>query len=1694
MAILIYFIVLLFSGTTFCQEKTYVLTAPKIFRAGASQKVVIQAFGYEEEFPVNIALKSYPDKLVVYSFGLASLSPANKFQDAVTLTVQPTDLPRTDNSEKYLCLEAVSRHFSKSKKIPVSYENGFLFIQTDKPVYTPDQSVKVRVYSLNEELQPALRQTVLTFVDPEGAEVDIVEENDFTGIVSFPDFKIPPNPKYGIWKIKAKYKKDFVTSAVAKFEVKEYAMPSFSIIIEPESNFISSDKFENFRIAVKASYFSNKKLPSADVFLRFGIIQESEKRMMPQAMHVTRLENGVAEISFNSKKAASSIGFDSLEALDGSYLYIVASVLETMGGLSGEVEFTGVKFAVSPYKLSLIATPLFVKPGLPFFIKVQVKDTMDSFVGNVPVTVTAKSFSEEMYETELISEGSESGRRITSISDGTALFVVNIPSNSKMLEFQVNTADPHLSEENQASKTYAAKAYSSLSQSYLYIDWASNHKALEVGDIININVYPQSHYIDKIHHYSYLITSKGKIVRFGTQKRIKDLEYEHLTFQITQEMVPSARLIVYYIVMGEGTAELVADSVWLDVEQKCGNSLDIKLQTSKETLEPAEVVSLTMRSQPKTFVALSSIDKAIYGVTGRRKRAMEKVTLQLEKSDLGCGAGGGQNNVAVFRMAGLTFLTNANADDSEEAGEPCNQVLRTKRSDFREMIRRKVTKYRDPVIQQCCRSGIRAYPISETCKDRAQRIQKNKECVSAFIDCCEFANKLRLQEPNKLLMLARMHYEALLELGEARVRSYFPESWLWEVHQLPSRSKTLSVTLPDSLTTWEVQGVGISDKGICVAEPLEIQVVKDIFLSIYVPYSVVRGEQIELKGSVYNHKTSAIKFCVTIAAGDGVCTFGDSASAGSRTGILQPQPNCRYKDLDGGSCKFKNLDGGSSSAVTFRILPLELGLHTVNFTLLTPRNSEIVVKTLRVVPEGIRREQHAGFTLDPQGVYGSIKRRQEFRYKVPLNLVPKTEIERSVSVKGHLLGEVIATVLSPKGLQMLTSLPRGSAEAELMSVVPVFYVFRYLEESDNWHLLGPETLKSRTQMRRKMKEGIVSISSFRSADSSYSMWKNGQASTWLTAFALRILGQMSQYVHVYQMSVCDSLLWLIDNCQMPDGSFNEFSNYQPVKLQGTLPREAKEKSLYLTAFSIIGIVKSLKICPTQKIQDARNRAGDYLAQNVELAQSPFTVAITAYALALVDPSHSSALAAFSALKREAFVTGDPPIHRFWKDAFKTGEQPAPSPATAQMVETTAYALLTTLLRGDENYAKPIIRWLSEEQRHGGGFYSTQDTVNALEALTEYALLVKRLNLNMDVKVTYKNGGLLSLFKLTEDNFVGRAVTAPLKDDLYVSTGSSTGIATVNVRTVYNTLGTSEESCNFELKIEPKRDDGRPKRDGEPLGRLEACAKYRPSAREPQSGSAHAVMDIGLVSGVEANPEDLSILASGVDQLIADYEIKDGHVVLQIDSVPAHKFLCVGFRISELFHVGMLNPATFTVYEYHAPDKRCTILYNPYGNEKLVRLCEGDECKCMEAECGKVQKRLDGSITAESRKEVACHRDTAYVYKVAILARSEEGFFVKYSARLLDLYKRGQAFAQKSNEITFVKKKTCTDVDLSPGEQYLIMGKEALKISIGYSFKFQYPLDSSTWIEWWPSNTACASCQEFLNTMDDFAEDLLISGC
>ncbi|XP_010601243.1 complement C5 isoform X1 [Fukomys damarensis] len=686
---------LIFLEKSWGQEQIYTISAPRVFLVGASENIVIQGYGYSEAFDATISIKSYPDKHFNYSSGYVHLSKENKFQNATVLTIQPKQLPAGQNLVSYVYLEVVSKHFSKLKKIPITRDNGFLFVHTDKTSYVPHESVKVRVYSLNDDLMPAKRETILTFIDPEGLEVDTVEENDYDGIISFPDFKIPSYTKYGMWTIKANYKEDFSTTGTTYFEIKERVLPHFSVSIEPESNFIGYKNFKNFEITIKARYFHNGAVNEAQVFVSFGIrqaMQDNGKEMMQKAKQSTKLINGTAQVTFDSETAIKELSYNSLEDLNDKYLYISVTVVEDTDGLSEEADVPGIKYVLSPYTLNLFATPLFLKPGIPYSVKVQVKDTLDQLVEGVPVILNAQTVNVNQMTSDL-----EPRKSVTSFSDGVASFLVYLPFGVTALEFSVKTDAPDLPEKNQAGKHYRAIPYSSVSQSYLSIDWTENYKALLVGEHLNITFTAKSPYIHKITHYNYFILSKGKIIQFGTKEKIPGSSYESINIQVTQNMVPSARLLVYYIITGEQTAELVSDSVVLNIGEKNWTHLQM-------------------------FHTLG-------------------------KSDLGCGAGGGRDNADVFHRAGLTFTTNANVNEPQEIDEPCKEIHRRKRN-LKEKIEENAARYKHPVLKRCCYDGARRND-DESCETRAERITIGPRCVQAFKECCHLANKIRDEETIK---------------------------------------------------------------------------------------------------------------------------------------------------------------------------------------------------------------------------------------------------------------------------------------------------------------------------------------------------------------------------------------------------------------------------------------------------------------------------------------------------------------------------------------------------------------------------------------------------------------------------------------------------------------------------------------------------------------------------------------------------------------------------------------------------------------------------------------------------------------------------------------------------------------------------------------------------------------------------------
>ncbi|XP_036039125.1 complement C5-like isoform X2 [Onychomys torridus] len=134
------------------QEQTFIISAPVVFHVGVSENITVQAHGHTDAFDATISVKSYPDENVCYSSGSVNLSPENKFQNSTVLTIQAQQLSEGQSSFSFVYLEVVSKYFSKSEKKPIIYDNGSLFIHTDKPVYTPQQPGRVFVSSFRREL------------------------------------------------------------------------------------------------------------------------------------------------------------------------------------------------------------------------------------------------------------------------------------------------------------------------------------------------------------------------------------------------------------------------------------------------------------------------------------------------------------------------------------------------------------------------------------------------------------------------------------------------------------------------------------------------------------------------------------------------------------------------------------------------------------------------------------------------------------------------------------------------------------------------------------------------------------------------------------------------------------------------------------------------------------------------------------------------------------------------------------------------------------------------------------------------------------------------------------------------------------------------------------------------------------------------------------------------------------------------------------------------------------------------------------------------------------------------------------------------------------------------------------------------------------------------------------------------------
>ncbi len=696
--------------------------------------------------------------------------------------------------------------------------------------------------------------------------------------------------------------------------------------------------------------------------------------------------------------------------------------------------------------------------------------------------------------------------------------------------------------------------------------------------------------------------------------------------------------------------------------------------------------------------------------------------------------------------------------------------------------------------------------------------------------------------------------DALAEVQ--RVRQFFPETWIWdEVMTNGDGRATLPVQAPDSITTWDLRAVAISpENGLGIAEA-SVRVFQPFFLQADLPYSAIRGEEFPLKVSLYNYLDSEQTFQVE----------------------TEPQP---WFDLLEDATKTVTVGPNDTGGIEFKIRPTGVGTQTVKVTARSTEAADAVIKSMIVEPEGVQREQVENGVLN-SGASRTIT------LPVPADAVPDSA-RAYVAVTGSFLAQTI------EGLDGLLQMPYGCGEQNMILFAPDVYILKYLKETNQ---ARPEI---QAKAQTLLITGYQRELTYRRGDGSFSAFGDSdpEGSLFLTAFVMKTFAQAKGLVFVDDAVLADAAKWITGH-QNADGSFDAVGFLAHEDLMGGI--SGKEA---LTAYVAVALLEAGQ-------KDAADRAIRYLEENLDDDAEPYSLALVAYALELADSDRSSG--AHDALMAAA-EQDDDGLH--WGGG---GPQPVPEErgfnpyggdtATSSGIETTGYGLLALTLHGDQVNAAAAAKWLVAHRNSLGGFGSTQDTVVALQALTEFS---SQASSDVDLAVTVRAGDTTKEVRINSQNFdVTQVVEVPAGVPVQIDAAGK-GQAVYQAVSRYNLPEPEAELNIFDITVDFDTADV----GVNDIVGVDVSVTFNPP--EPVKAGM-VVLDVAVPTGFAPVTATLDALVAQ-NPKVKRYDVAGRKVILYIEDMTAGEKLSFSFDVQALYPVRGKGAAS-QAYSYYNPQWR-----------------------------------------------------------------------------------------------------------------------------------------------------------------------------
>uniref|UniRef100_A0A2K6SHL2 CD109 antigen n=1 Tax=Saimiri boliviensis boliviensis TaxID=39432 RepID=A0A2K6SHL2_SAIBB len=734
------------------------------------------------------------------------------------------------------------------------------------------------------------------------------------------------------------------------------------------------------------------------------------------------------------------------------------------------------------------------------------------------------------------------------------------------------------------------------------------------------------------------------------------------------------------------------------------------------------------------------------------------------------------------------------------------------------------------------------------------------------------------------------------------VRKHFPETWIWLDTNMGSRIyQEFEVTVPDSITSWVATGFVVSDDlGLgLTTTPVELQAFQPFFIFLNLPYSVIRGEEFALEVTIFNYLKDATEVKVIVEKSDKfdiLMTSNEVNATGHQQTLLVPSE-----------------DGAT---VLFPIKPTHLGEIPITVTALSPTASDAITQMIFVKAEGIEKLYSQSVLLDltDSRLQSTLK---TLSFSFPPNTVTGSERVQITAI-GDVLGPSI------NGLASLIRMPYGCGEQNMINFAPNIYILDYLTKKKQ--LTDNLKEKALSFMRQGYQRELL----YQREDGSFSAFGNDDpsGSTWLSAFVLRCFLEADPYIDIDQNVLHRTYTWLKGR-QKSNGEFWEPGRVIHSELQG-----GNKSPVTLTAYIVTSLLGYRKYQPNIDVQESINFLESEFSREI---LDNYTLALITYALSSVgSPKAKEAL---NMLTWRAEEEGG---MQFWVSSeSKLSDSWQPRSLD---IEVAAYALLSHFLQFQASEGIPIMRWLSRQRNSLGGFASTQDTIVALKALSEFAALMNTERTNIQVTVMGPSSPSPVNFRIDTHNrlLLQTAELAVAQPTAVNISASGFGFAICQLNVVYNVKDfessrrrrsiQNQEAFDLDVAVKDNKDD---------LNHvdLNVCTRFLGPDR-----SGMALMEVNLLSGFMV-PSDAIPLSETVKKVEYDH----GKLNLYLDSVNATQF-CVDIPAVRNFKVSNTQDASVSIVDYYEPRRRAVRSYNSEAKLSSCDLCR-DVRDCRPCEDG-----------------------------------------------------------------------------------------------------------------------------------------------